>query len=130
MSEQQWTPVGRAHSSGGYVPKVGDRLRLTLEVKVGEAISDFGIHVENHMGSPSHRIYLNQPDVQSIEVLVPKPDEPQGLGAVVEDAEKRRWVRASIPAGAVFQWTEALSGAVRYYADIEVVRVLSEGVQP
>lgn len=58
----------------------------------------------------------------------PKPEEPTGLGAVVEDAEGWRWVRRSThPAR---PWT-ADTGTFQKsldYADIDVVRVLSEGV--
>lgn len=64
----------------------------------------------------------------------PKPDEPTGLGAVVEDADGRRWVRngstgylndpnwrAASPLNAVRKW--------HTYANINAVKVLSEGVQ-
>jgi hypothetical protein len=55
----------------------------------------------------------------------PKPDEPQGLGAVVEDAEGERWVRSHPD---INPWTRPhLSGAYPF-AKIAAVRVLSEGV--
>ena len=67
----------------------------------------------------------------------PKPDEPQHLGAVVEDTDGTRWVRTEgLPArvdGSV--WASAFSQALpersvnREYADIDVVRVLAEGIQ-
>jgi hypothetical protein len=63
----------------------------------------------------------------------PKPEEPTGLGAVVEDAEGSLWFRMTLEnqtwAGEVWQeqygcdadrWTK--------WADIAAVRVLSEGV--
>lgn len=56
----------------------------------------------------------------------PKPDEPLGLGAVVEDAEGARWVRTA--------WTgdggpwESRAGRAGLYANIAAVKVLSEGV--
>jgi hypothetical protein len=58
----------------------------------------------------------------------PKPDEPTGLGAVVEDDEGRRWVRGehawtNLGAKGIFlNWTA--------YADLAAVKVLSEGVTP
>lgn len=62
----------------------------------------------------------------------PKPPEPTGLGAVVEDAKGDRWVRYK--AAGVKPWRINLPGVgatedyCHYYADIDVVRVLSEGV--
>ena len=56
-----------------------------------------------------------------------KPDEPTGLGAVVEDSDGRRWVRArplSVEHPHVWRW----SGIWKTYADIDVDCVLSEGV--
>lgn len=53
----------------------------------------------------------------------PKPEEPQGLGAVVEDSKGDTWVR--IHTGAV-PWAHAGRFPQRW-ADIDVVRVLSEG---
>lgn len=62
----------------------------------------------------------------------PKPDEPTGLGAVVEDADGAKWVRARDES---YPWrpaNEALtlstSGVYRPYVEIAAVRVLSEGV--
>lgn len=60
-------------------------------------------------------------------VAPPKPDEPMGLGAVVEDEDLRHWVRT----GFKFPWAISYdddSGENRNYADINAVRVLSEGV--
>jgi hypothetical protein len=61
----------------------------------------------------------------------PKPKEPTGLGAVVEDEEGTFWVRdASV--GAVVQdryWSPSNDDGRLAYADINAVRVLSEGVQ-
>jgi len=65
----------------------------------------------------------------------PRPDEPQGLGAVVEDEQGARWIRVGAQTldeaprawarhgnvGALFAWVT--------YADIAVTKVLSEGVQ-
>lgn len=63
----------------------------------------------------------------------PKPEEPTGLGAVVEDADGTLWFRMSLEnqtwPGEV--WQEQYGEADRWskWASIAVVRVLSEGVQ-
>ena len=59
----------------------------------------------------------------------PKPDEPQGLGAVVEDAEGQRWVRAT-NFTTVRHWRgcdEHWQGR-RRWDEITAVKVLNEGV--
>lgn len=62
----------------------------------------------------------------------PKPEEPTGLGAVVEDIEGRQWVR--FKHYEIKPWSLDGPSAERHHAqfwrDIDVVRVLSEGVQP
>lgn len=58
-----------------------------------------------------------------------KPDEPQGLGAVVEDADGERWTHADCDGPTWLQYGTA-GDTWRYYADIDAVRVLSEGVTP
>lgn len=62
----------------------------------------------------------------------PKPDEPLGLGAVVEDADGIKWLRMTgLPHTANTPWASGNKDLVRYdraYADIDVVKVLSPGV--
>ena len=62
----------------------------------------------------------------------PKPPEPTGLGAVVEDAEGLRWLRVFVDVDDLPTWAEVGNvsnfPAWRRYADLNVVRVLSEGV--
>jgi hypothetical protein len=55
----------------------------------------------------------------------PKPVEPLGLGAVVEDVEGLLWVRAGDDEP---EWRNDAMGAWKSYADVAVARVLSEGV--
>jgi hypothetical protein len=55
----------------------------------------------------------------------PKPEEPKGLGAVVEDGEGYYWVRAVHENRS--RWWLALCGW-RDYADIDAVRIISDGV--
>jgi hypothetical protein len=56
----------------------------------------------------------------------PKPDEPTGLGAVVETANGYRWLHAYCDAGRK-QWIDK-EGRIKDYEEIAAVRVLSEGV--
>lgn len=62
----------------------------------------------------------------------PKPDEPMGLGAVVEDASGHLWVRAKTTTTSA-HWNRAhgqMGGKRLSWSAIDVVRVLSEGVTP
>ena len=58
----------------------------------------------------------------------PKPDEPTGLGAVVETAVGHRWLHAYCDEGRK-QWIDK-DGRIADYEYIDAVRVLSEGVTP
>lgn len=64
----------------------------------------------------------------------PKPDEPRGLGAVVEDAEGLRWVRTGVEPYPWASTGQTESGTcftdARKFSDIDAVRVLSEGLTP
>lgn len=55
----------------------------------------------------------------------PKPEEPTGLGAVVEDADGIRYVLHGVPDGE--GWCDP-DGIGRRWGSISAVRVLSEGV--
>ena len=59
----------------------------------------------------------------------PKPAEPMGLGAVVEDAEGRRWVRleGDDPAWTAYDPSDD-SHSSTHYSYIAAVKVLSEGM--
>lgn len=56
----------------------------------------------------------------------PKPDEPTGLGAVVEDGDGGKWVRT--PSGAWHGPGKNFAAKWDYLPDGAIVRVLSEGV--
>lgn len=59
----------------------------------------------------------------------PKPEEPLGLGAVVEDIDGKRWVR-TVPSLGNFNWRSAEADpTVEKWSAVNAVRVLSEGVQ-
>lgn len=67
----------------------------------------------------------------------PRPDEPTGLGAVIEDTDGVLWTRTEHKPNltgtvwvSAFHRTQADSSVMREYADIAAVRVLSEGVAP
>lgn len=57
----------------------------------------------------------------------PKPDEPTGLGAVVESEDGRRWVRSK-DITTVCHWKPSAGGRRVRWSDLPHVRVLSEGV--
>jgi hypothetical protein len=64
----------------------------------------------------------------------PKPEEPTGLGAVVEDAEGEVWVRLPDPPDADWNLDKPWRGGAgfgtrRHWQIVDAVRVLSEGVQ-
>lgn len=62
------------------------------------------------------------------EPTPPKPDEPTGLGAVVEDADGVRWLRGHGDPG-FYVWTSPGRDALpRTFARIDAVTILSEGV--
>ena len=58
----------------------------------------------------------------------PKPDEPTGDGAVVEDASGYRWVRIAGNAVGSPPWRHR-GHTARWWEHVTAVRVLSEGVQ-
>lgn len=60
----------------------------------------------------------------------PRIEEPTGLGAVVEDAEGKRWIRTTTKTDRA-AWDEVTDGPVGlnvWWVDVFAVRVLSEGV--
>lgn len=60
----------------------------------------------------------------------PNPDEPTGLGAIVEDVTGEKWIRGTARI-ADFDWINADDFTrSRAYRNIAAVRVLSEGVTP
>jgi len=78
--------------------------------------------------APDHRLAQDnlQAALRSL-IAPPKPPEPTGLGAVVEDEGGVRWVRNPYAGAPEWDPTEQPIGP-RRYADITAVRVLNEGV--
>jgi hypothetical protein len=70
----------------------------------------------------------NVTDLQAAlrEFADPSIEEPRGLGAVVEDAVGRKWVRHDNTPGS-FPWVRAGHG-IEAWSNINVARVLSMGV--
>jgi hypothetical protein len=64
---------------------------------------------------------------QALRSLIapPRPEEPMGLGAVVEDAEGNRFVRSE--ATGSYPWSQVGDDDWWTYPNIKAVRVLSEG---
>ncbi|MGZ4521040.1 MAG: hypothetical protein ACXVGA_06805 [Mycobacteriaceae bacterium] len=59
-------------------------------------------------------------------IAPPRPPEPTGLGAVVEDAEGVRWLRRHMGEQSV--WCHARETGWHEWSEITAARVLSEGV--
>ena len=58
----------------------------------------------------------------------PKPEEPTGLGAVVEDAAGTRWVRVFAHPDHPGLWRQTASAIERSWRDVDAAKVLSPGV--
>lgn len=85
--------------------------------------------------APDHRLAQDNLQAALREFANPtplKPEEPMGLGAVVEDADGKKWFRMALEnqtwPGEV--WQEQYDNADRWsqWQDIAVARILSEGV--
>jgi hypothetical protein len=90
--------------------------------------ADAGVHDGRPCYSSTCRAEQAQTALRSLANS--KPDEPTGLGAVVEAEDGRRWVRAR-PAGGPakwFLWTTEPVELAYVWSSIPAVRVLSEGV--
>lgn len=77
--------------------------------------------------TPEQRVTAMQAALRSL-LAPPKPDEPTGLGAVVEDSEGTRWVRVQDEYARPWFIPGGISTAT--WDDLTAVRVLSEGVTP
>lgn len=60
----------------------------------------------------------------------PKPEEPTGLGAVVEDAESKFWIRTSAPGDDADDLNKPWyrRGVRRNWQIVDAVKVLSDGI--
>lgn len=64
------------------------------------------------------------------EPTPPKPEEPTRLGAVVEDSKGHRWLVVGGPQRFSDEWYSPDLNTRARWADIDAVKVLSEGVTP
>ena len=99
-----------------------------LTVKVLRQVAEF---IREHHGCSVEDSLMADDIADQIEAQTkpPKPAEPTGLGAVVEDAEGVRWVRKGSTTHGE-DWTRQIGDAWtgNPWNRIDVVRVLSEGV--
>ncbi|MDB5716479.1 MAG: hypothetical protein JWO15_3876 [Sphingomonadales bacterium] len=95
---------------------------------LGDSLMRHGIYNENDSCSMQGALG----DALRSLLAPPKPPEPMGLGAVVEDSRGEMWIRDKTTT-TVNHWKRARGedGGSRYSWDhLTAVRVLSEGVQP
>ena len=81
-------------------------------------------HCAEH--KPGHRVHTCccGESLHSDPHAPPKPAEPMGLGAVVEDTDGEPWVRV----GGRLPWFDGRRIVRAIWGDLDAVRVLSEGV--
>lgn len=87
----------------------------------------------DRVGTPSWEIVAEQFRLFRDPTYRVKPDEPLGLGAVVEDVDYTRWTRVeSGEAETRNPWYPAHDPSLQpaEWTEIVAVRVLSEGVRP
>jgi hypothetical protein len=134
--------------------------RTQRENEVGEVwVDQYGYLQDSVIAEPRPLVVIDPEDREQVELLVDqfmgqwsgcegsrvgtmqgvlrvfaghaKPEEPTGLGAVVEDTHGQVWIRAD--ASGSTPWTASDAGMVARwvgYARIAAVKVLSDGVQP
>ena len=112
----------------------GDRVSVTYEATFRVVAEHVGnLYVESDAGGTYAAPLAALVAVE--KVTPPKPAEPTGLGAVVEDAAGDQWVRAGFDHGGrlLDNWRLASGDGVgnwQPWSRIDAVRVLSEGVTP
>lgn len=107
-------------------PEDREQVRVTL-AKIWMALEEAA---ESDKKKPQWSVSAMQAALRSL-IADPKPDEPQGLGAVVEDAGGNCWIRhGDGPAAWMLAGASPSNRDTYQYADIAAVRVLSEGVTP
>lgn len=112
----------------------GQRLRVGQTARVVDVreglvtdVSDDGLfHLAGHGWMPTTLSVATR----TITILSsPKPDEPKGLGAVVEDASGMLWVLAEPGERAPWRWLGLEGSGWRDWVDIDAVEVLFPGVE-
>ncbi|MEQ7847758.1 hypothetical protein [Nocardioides kribbensis] len=126
------TPVAGVHLHGSH--DVSDaRLLVVIDPEDREQIERLTYLVRGHrVGLGVDEDTISGALREFASPTPPKPEEPTGLGAVVEDADGKKWFRMSLEnqtwPGEV--WQEQYDNADRWsqWQDIAVARVLSKGV--
>lgn len=116
----------------------GDTVAVTFEAEFRHDAESLGMFYIEHVGR-THGIPREV--ITSVAVIEPpKPAEPLGLGAVVEDSEGELWIKidrhadcndwARLGAPEHADAEQATGRTVRwFYRDIDAVKVLSKGVE-
>ena len=103
------------------------QLRVVVRRLLSAAAEDDAADSHPGRGLTTSNAYRKAATQIETQMGPPKPQEPQGLGAVVEDVAGDYWVRT----GERFRkCTGPGRGSFRPYYEIDAVRVLSEGVTP
>lgn len=105
---------------------------VVIDPKDREQVERLGVAIYDAGFTAASRL---QAALRSL-IADPKPPEPTGLGAVVEDAEGGMWIRHKPDSGRLrptHAWYPAgyVHGSIRTpYSDIDAVRIVAPGVQP
>lgn len=103
---------------------------VTLDLSLGavrpEQVAGYAVEV---LRTPRHQWADHIADQIEAQTRPPKPEEPTGRYAVVEDDRAREWVLAD-PATTPTPWKCLTLDRWAAWDEITAVRVLSEGVQP
>ena len=135
---KDWVEYGAACDHAALTAVAADLRRLVVIDPDNEDDMDrLGDILDNHEWEPKPRLgafLFGLADAlrEFANPKPPKPEEPTGLGAVVEDAGGTLWVRSTWPENDDDHlgkpWAQ---GPVRSnWQIVDAVRVLSEGVQP
>lgn len=108
-------------------PEDREQVERLMSVYVSEALDRGAMSYSGHVDKRNDSMQAALREFAT--PTPPKPDEPQGLGAVVEDAAGHLWVKVPGEDGTKSSqtWTSAHSTDATWDA-VAAVRVLSEGV--
>jgi hypothetical protein len=115
-----------------YVTDVRPLVVIDPEDREGVEQLAHTIVATEHRGCGSMTCYRDTVQAALRSLLAPlKPDEPLGLGAVVEDAEGRVFVKWSHKHREDRNWKhEGMGGDYRHWSDIDVTHIHSHGWTP
>ncbi len=120
-----------------YDPHLSARPLVVIDPEDRDAVKLLDGLLEHQFNDQSVPRYMGTVDLlqHALRSLLtpPRPPEPTGLGAVVEDEDGHVWVRTlatSYPWHANLYPADRNATTIRKYTDVTAVRVLSDGVQP